>query len=288
LLLSSLQYAQQWSFSLVGDPRSGHRDFKSALLEMKKTVIGDKNIPPMDFLVVTGDFDPPDENYQIFKDVFVDAPEKPSLYPAIGNHDLKYFEFMLALIFGQKGSPHLYDSSCYSFYVDWKNARFIFVDQYKTTGFKSGCINQTGLQWIEKAINSADTLKHIFIAFHEPAFARFRHVGDSFDGCPAERDQFWNMIVRHKDKVRAVLVGHTHFYYAMKVRDPEGTVRDVNKLPIEEGGIYQIDPGAAGNQADKKITLVRFIVSDENVKAIVLQADSGDNNFTTTAEFDLN
>jgi hypothetical protein len=171
--------------------------------------------------------------------------------------------------------------------VDWKNTRIIVVDQYKVTGFKSGCINQTGINWIESLLRPADTIKHIFIVFHEPAFPRFRHIGDSFDNCPDERDQFWNMILKYKDKVRAVLVGHTHYYFAMKIRDPEGAVQNTETFPMEEGGIYQIAAGTTSDQYDKKITLTRFLINENKVKAQVLQADNGKNNWQIFDEYSL-
>jgi hypothetical protein len=55
-------------------------------------------------------------------------------------------------------------------------------------------------------------------------------VGDSFDACPNDRNAFWSMLTKYKDKVRAVFVAHTHHYY---------------KKYVDE--IYQVDVGNAGN-----------------------------------------
>ena len=74
---------------------------------------------------------------------------------------------------------------------------------------------------VEQVIASAPPdIDHIFVAFHEPAFPRYRHIWDSFNASPEERDAFWNMLVAHNDIVRAVFVAHTHTYSRMRVLDP--------------------------------------------------------------------
>lgn len=67
---------------------------------------------------------------------------------------------------------------------------------------------------------------------------------------------------------------HTHAYYRMRVLDPAGVAaNDPNVFPDEEGGLYQIDAGAAGN--GEKNTMVQVQVEGSNVLFRVLQAERG-------------
>jgi len=106
----------------------------------------------------------------------------PKFIPVIGNHDLDYTFFIKEKIFGSQKFFNWHDSSSFNYYVDWKNCRLIVVDQYSSFGLNNGCINENGIKWVEDLIKSSNS-KHVFIAFHEPAFPRYRHVGNSFDAC---------------------------------------------------------------------------------------------------------
>lgn len=126
----------------------------------------------------------------------------------------------------------------------------------------------------ESAINTAIAARHIFITFHEPAFPRSGHVGDSFNACPSDRNAFWNMLVAHKDKVRAVIVGHTHVYSRLRVLDPaSAAANDPGRYPDDDGGIYEIDAGAAGN--GDVSDFLRFEIDGDTVMVRVLEADNG-------------
>jgi len=134
-------------------------------------------------------------------------------------------------------------------------------------------INDAGRNWVEKTITSApEKIKHIFIFFHEPAFPRVRHIGNSFDANPKLRNLFWNMLMRHKNKVRAVFVGHTHHYYKMKIADPESEeANSPKKFPMQKGGIYQIDIGAAGRSHTLNETYVQTVIADDKIIVNVFQ-----------------
>ncbi|MFA7227481.1 MAG: hypothetical protein WC061_00480, partial [Melioribacteraceae bacterium] len=151
----------------------------------------------------------------------------------------------------------------------------------------SGCINEAGIKWVEEKIKSAPA-EHIFIALHEPAFPRYRHVGNSFDECVKERDEFWNMLLKYRSKVRAVLVGHTHYYYKMKIKDVGGDATNKDKFPIEEGGIYQLDAGGAGNSREGEVTVIQFLIDGGKVIARVVQSPKGEKNFNVVETIELN
>jgi hypothetical protein len=154
--------------------------------------------------------------------------------------------------------------------------RFIAVDGYTDLG-KDGVINDEGRRWVEQVIKATpSSIDHVFISFHEPAFPRVRHVGDSFDQDIERRNAFWRMLLGYEDRVRAVLVGHTHSYYRMRVLDPGGiAANDPKAFPHEDGGIYQVDAGAAGNGSVNIIVQVQ--IEGRNLLFRVLQAENGAN-----------
>jgi len=278
---------QSWSFALIGDPRSGARDYTAALKYLR-----DARIPAgqwqglPEFVVVAGDFDPVDTNYALFRGIFSGTPG-PRFMPVIGNHDASYRKFICDTIMPKEGIRDPFGKSTVSYYVDVHNVRLIVVDQYQGTGFKDGCVNDAGIRWIEQAIASGAHADHIFITLHEPAFCRVRHVGDGFDACPDERNRFWDMIVQHGDKVRAVFAGHTHNYSVMRVRDPRGPASDGKSYPFESEGIYQFDAGAAGNSDDGMITVITFVIDGRAAMAQVVQSKNGRAKFSVTRSIDL-
>ena len=91
--------------------------------------------------------------------------------------------------------------------------------------------------WLVDDLNATDK-RHIFVFGHEPAYpqpdadnGRLRHLGDSLDGHPANRDRFWNLL---KDKgVVAYMCGHTHGYSAVAI-----------------DGVWQLDVGHARGLGD--------------------------------------
>ncbi|PKL82895.1 MAG: hypothetical protein CVV24_07820 [Ignavibacteriae bacterium HGW-Ignavibacteriae-3] len=288
-VFSGITPAQSWSFSSVADPRSGFDDFKKALIEIKELKTNpEPKIQKSEFVLVNGDFDPAEINFRIFNEVFPPNTNSSTKFlPVLGNHDLDYLYFINGKMTNDKNVFQKFDDSTISYYTDIKNSRIIVVDQYQGTGFKSGCINEAGINWVEEKIKSASA-EHIFIAFHEPAFPRFRHIGDSFDACLKERDEFWNMLLKYKDRVRAVLVGHSHYYYKMKIQDVKGDANNPKKFPIEEGGIYQIDAGGAGNSKEGEVTVVQFLIENSKVLARVVQSQKGEKDFKVLETIEIN
>jgi len=142
-----------------------------------------------------------------------------------------------------------HDKSC-DYHVDHKNVRIISLDGFSCELGTWGVINKTGKEWVEETIKSAPSeIDHIFVTFHCPAFPRGRHTHIYFVESPEDRNTFWNMLIAHRDRVRAVFVGHTHHYYRVRVLDPAGAAANNPKLfPDEEGGIFQVDVGASGGR----------------------------------------
>lgn len=159
------------------------------------------------------------------------------------------------------------------YHVDWKNIRFIAMDMYGEFGHRLGNYNKEGIEWAEGIIKEAMANKkidHIFVSFHEPAFPRKRHTNDSFNNYKENRDACWKMLVKYSKKVRAAYVGHTHFYYRMRVKDPANG--DGEDYPDEEGGVYQIECGSAG--VTSNLTAVVTHIDGMNVRFVALSIDN--------------
>ncbi len=220
-------------------------------------------------------------------------------FPVRGNHekqsDVSYINNYIFPAY--KNKIHRMNNHSMNYYVDWKNIRLIIIDQFSEfsrasdNGFfawlmpNNGNINDSGRKWTESVINSAgNTINHIFIAFHEPAFPRGRHIHDSFDKYPINRNKFWNMLMQH-NKVRAVFVGHTHYYSRMRVNNPS-SMGDTG-LPNQKGGIFQIDCGTTGREKYNN-TIVEINIKGNNVLFRTIQAKNGTADFQVIDQWQLN
>jgi len=278
-----------FSFAVVADCRWWEGTWKNALAEIKNsTVDPEPKFGPAELIIVVGDMDPAKKRYGNFKEVFTGARRVPLFLPVIGNHDngndARYIRDVI--IPAIPGCVRRHDGAC-DYFLDYKNIRIIVIDAYTELG-KDGVIYREGRDFTEQAIRSAGPgIDHIFVCFHEPAFPRARHLNSSFNASPEDRDAFWNMLVRHRDRVRAVLVAHDHYYNRMRVKDPSSrAANDPAQFPDDEGGIYQVDCGAAGMASVS--TVVRVKVEGKSVSFRVVQADRGGHEpFTVREEWHL-
>jgi hypothetical protein len=104
----------------------------------------------------------------------------------------------------------------------------------------------------------------VFIAFHEP------RVPKKIQG-----DAFWDVLLRHRDRVRAVFTGHTH-------------VHERRTIGKEGGHIDLINLGNAGQQrhSDNQQTIVEVMVDGQVVFYRAIQALDGTDEFRLAAEWD--
>lgn len=271
--------AQPFSIAVMADPRGKGDTWRNALLEVRDRKANPAPpFAPAELMVIAGDMDPLAARHADFLGVFTNAAARPVFLPVIGNHEFEnggvhFLHARDVLIPAIPGLVRRHATSC-DYYLDHRNVRIIALDAYTDLG-KGGVINDEGRAWAAQVIGSTPaSIDHIFVSFHEPAFPRVRHVGDSFDKDPGLRDAFWRMLLEHKDRVRAVLVGHTHSYYRMRVLDPSGAAAsNPAAFPDEAGGIHQIDAGAAGNGSVN--TLVQIQIAGRDVHFRVLQAPNG-------------
>lgn len=271
---------QNFSFDVLADPRSKDTTWKNTLLAIRdKNTNTESYFTPSELILVVGDMGPLASRHEEYKQVFTNASKQPVFLPVIGNHEFSNFGacFRYARDVLVPAIPLVVcqqTASC-DYYVDYKNARIIVVDGYSALG-KDGVINDKGRQWVEQVIKTTPpAIDHIFISFHEPAFPRSAHIGDSFDQDPEKRNEFWRMLLNDKDRVRAVFVGHTHVYCRMRVLDPAGAAaNDPKAFPNEEGGIYQINAGADGVTSID--TIVQVQIEGKNVYFSALQTKKGE------------
>ncbi len=218
----------QGAFKFIGwaDNRpydAGNRArFRWALQEMNGVAGGG----PL-FHIVPGDFD---LTAQTDEDV-TNISSVKTWYYAPGNHDV----------------DHLTESH---WSMDVENVHFVFLNEYLTG---DGRVGDSDYNWLVNDLN-ANAKPAVFIIGHEPAFPENRHVGDSLDAYPEERDRFWNLL--NERQVLAYICGHTHVY---------STYSDAT------GPTIQIDLGNAGNPSitGNPQTFVIFDVTDQQVDAYV-------------------
>jgi hypothetical protein len=270
MYVSARLYAADWSFAVVADPRSDGTTWKAAVAEIRdmktSTTLG-----ACQFTICCGDQDPASSRISDYKSVMGTRASSVPLLPVMGNHDTEENTILTTHIRAISGAQ--VKNNC-SYYLDNANVRIIVVDAYNTFG-SGGCVNAAGYDWVKSLIEAPPgSIEHIFVALHDPAFPRVRHVGDSFDACKTDRDKFWKLLVANKAKVRAVFVGHTHSYYRMQVADPASTCANSSSCyPQESGGIYQVDAGAAGNGSKNTVVFVQ--IGSQGVRYRVVQASDG-------------
>jgi hypothetical protein len=262
LNIGSLQ-AQGISFAAIADNRSYSTEYRVLLHELNEmTVNPEPVIPYPEFLVVCGDFDPVAVNMSIYNDTLT-YPHLPPYYPVVGNHEFETPADMSYIL--NSMIPYLENvvnrgvQGTYSF--DWGNVHCVVLDEYAAND--AGEADADLRAWLQADLNATE-MDHVFVFGHEPAFPRYRHVGDSLDQFRESRNAFWNMLVMDP-RVRAYFCGHTHYYSRMRVFDP--TSVGSSGFPNQEGGVYQIDCGAAGHSlSDGRMTLVYVHIEEDQVR----------------------
>lgn len=173
------------------------------------------------FMVCPGDIDPPQG-----VDSAIDAAFGDNFvwYPVVGNHEAETPADMIWIRNEFASLPYLVNSgppgsveTTYSF--DYGNAHFVAINEYydgeSDTG-TDGDVVPALREWLQADL-MANTRKWVFVLGHEPAYPQpdmhwgdARHVGDSLDQYPENRDAFWGMLQSHY--VATYLTAHSHRY----------------------------------------------------------------------------
>ena len=157
--------------------------------------------------------------------------------------------------------------------VTHKNAFIVSLDQY--AGINHDTVHMINQQWLDAQL-AANTMPHIFITSHEPAF-RAMHA-DGLDNQPLQRDAFWASI--RNAGGRTYFTGHDHFYDHARIDDGDGNPdNDIHQYIIGTGGAtpYAWSPPYSG---DNSYYTVEQLGHAENYGYVLVEVD--DLNITIT------
>jgi len=198
------------------------------------------------FMVSPGDIDPTSD---VLWTITSTLGASYTWYPVVGNHELpgagnesysgSNMDWLRSYDYGAVNpGPSGCPETTYSF--DYANAHFVVLNEYCDTGGDTvgdGDVPDHLYDWLVDDLSATDKT-HVFVFGHEPAYpqpdadnGRIRHLGDSLDKYPANRDRFWNLL--RDERVVAYICGHTHGYSA-----------------VEMDGVWQLDAGHARGKGD--------------------------------------
>lgn len=253
-----VKVAAGFNFTATADPRDKITRW-DLLLAAINTNIGGPGV----FHVSAGDIDP----LQPLRDA-IDARFGPATiwFPGIGNHEAETAADMVWLRdeykngngvrtplknYTNQDGPVSTVETTYSW--DHGNAHFVMLNQYwdgvSDTG-TDGDVIPALRDWLAADL-AANVQPVVFVFGHEPAYPFHRHVGDSLDKYPANRDAFWSLL--EANGVHAFVCGHTHVY---------------KRYQPNPGGTWQIDVGNAGNVSSDwpdEPTFLNVTVTDTEV-----------------------
>ena len=151
--------------------------------------------------------------------------------------------------------------------VTHKNAFIVSLDQY--AGINHDDVHMINQEWLDAQL-AANTMPHIFIAGHEPAFMA-QHT-DCLDNWPAKRDAFWASI--RNAGGRTYLTGHDHFYDHALIDDGDGNPNnDIHQYIIGTTGapLYIWSPPYSG---DNSYYTVEQLYHTENYGYVLVEVDN--------------
>ena len=203
-------------------------------------------MPAPEFMVITGDFPDLTETETIIDDTL---GSDFLWYPVIGNHEVSddinnFYDIRDTMVptlpyiddYGPTGSTNS------TFSWTFENAHFVSINAYWNGNTSSGSdvaadgnIVPALNTWIGNDLSTYGQT-HNFAFVHEPAYPAHRHVGDSLDQYPANRDAF--VATMNTYNVQALFAGHTH-YYEHDV-SPEFALGDIHQITngsLRAGGV---------------------------------------------------
>jgi len=226
---TQIEAATTWAFVVVSDAHTSTNPSGTQLNfgQIKEWI--DSPTPEMPapaFMVITGDFPlvstatNPNETDDIITTVF---GSDFIWFPVIGNHeiadgisnfiwcrDTKFPALPWIVDNGPMGSTN----TTYSW--EYQNAHFVVLNGYWNGSTisggdhaRDGDVVPVLRNWINADLAATEKL-HKFVFIHEPAYPEHRHVGDSLDKYPVNRDAFVRMLDNHS--VDILFCGHTHYY----------------------------------------------------------------------------
>jgi len=257
-------------FTVTSDPHLQPDNYDRVLAAMQE-----KSNGPGAFQVVIGDLcDKPGQSPQALRDK-VDARfgRDARWFAVVGNHDADVAATSAAMTWrreefnaGRDGRPALRGQAgvrpgpagCTETTYSWDegNAHFVVLNLYWNGGPEpggdaagKGDVGPALLAWLEDDL-AANTKPFVFVFGHEPAFPQYRHMGDSLDQHPENRDAFWRLLSRHG--VQAYFCGHVHRYFKEQ-RDGVWQVCDGHAGRVKGGDRGYLDVSVGPAEAEIKV-----------------------------------
>ena len=238
-----------FSFTVTADMREVHAAFGDVCQAINANHGG-----PGVFHVTVGDMDPTAPNRAVVDTYFGSSA---IWYPIIGNHELpgqgneSYYgenmDWLRAEYHNGNGvrtplkdytnqdGPASSLETTYSW--DYGDAHFVVLNIYwdgSSDTATDGDVVPALYDWLAADL-AANTKPFVFVFGHEPAFPYHRHVGDSLDQYPANRDAFWSLL--EAEGVQVFFCSHTHLF--SKHQGDQDHI----------GEVWQLDVGNAGNDS---------------------------------------
>lgn len=254
---------------------SDMRYFTSAAGDFPAAAQAIAQLGGIQFMITPGDMDPPDAVRKALDDAL---GKDFAWYPVIGNHELPGQGQEAApganlawlrgwqTVYGYplvRSGPTPCPETTYSF--DIPPLHFAAINEYCSAegdAVTDGDISDVIYNWLAQDL-ALTSQPHKIVIGHEPAFPQpdadlggaARHLGDSLDQYPANRDRFWALLTQHG--VTAYLTGHTHLFSA-----------------IRRDGVWQIDAGHARGAGDLSAPST-FLVVSATTQAITMKVYRG-------------
>lgn len=253
----------------------GRRQFDGAAEAIKR-------VGPGDFMILPGDFDPPD-------------PVRTTLSRYLGTNYLCYFVVgdheaqtpaSMAWLQQRSEIPNLArrgpDASAGTIYsFNFGNSHFAVLNCYfdgRRNTTNNPDISDATLSWLQQDL-AATRQPLIWVVCHKPIEClpdmdngRVRHAGDSLIIKPERREKFVAMLKHFH--VKALLCGHTHNCSVAKV----------------QGGVWQADSGHARGAGDlgAPSTFLKIHVNGDQTSVDIYRADSNGQNYALRKSVELN
>ncbi len=149
------------------------------------------------------------------------------IYPAVGNHDFadpNAFSNIVAAAAPENGPP---GEERTTYALSYSNALVVVLNEFVATNFYR--VNQT---WLD-SILSSNTLPHVFVMGHTPAFQGWHP--DYLGFYATNRDILWNSL--SNAHVRIYFCGHDHLYDHSQIDDGDGDPQnDLHQFVVGTGG----------------------------------------------------
>ena len=258
-------------FAIGADSRTEYTKFNETLQFIKRYK------DDLDFIVYAGDMDSVQINKETYSDVQLN--NLPS-YWVMGNHEISpgpgvtYIRDLYPCLANTVNMFNDGRNSTYSF--EYNDTHVVVIDVYSENA--DGNTPEGGPQynWLQSDLALTDKSRQIFVAGHEPAYPQNRHVGDSLDQYPEDRDAFWELLDNYS--VEAYFCGHTHYY--------SRNSSYLNVTQVDTGNMrWRIVGSGDGNST---VVFVAVASDGANSTISVYSSDVEGNDFNLTDEYTIN